>query len=208
MFLETPTFPTKISYGSKGGPRYQTTVVVNNGGWESRNIDWEYPLHEYDAAFGVRRKSDLEELLEFFHAVRGKGHGFRYKDWGDFKSCKTHLTITATDQVIGTGDTAETDFQLVKNYTAGTLTLARLIKKPVDGTVKVALDSVEQETGWSVDTTTGVISFDTPPGQDVVVAAGYEFDVPVRFDTDALSLVLKDYLQMGTQVPIIEVRKV
>ena len=40
--------------------------------------------------------------------------------------------------------------------------------------------------GWTVDTTTGVVTFTAAPAGGVIVRAGFEFDVPVRFDTDKL----------------------
>ncbi len=57
----------------------------------------------------------------------------------------------------------------------------RTITKPVAGTVQVYLDGVEQPSGWSVDTTTGLVTFGVPPTLGVEVTAGFEFDVPVRF---------------------------
>jgi uncharacterized protein (TIGR02217 family) len=53
--------------------------------------------------------------------------------------------------------------------------------------VQLYLDSLEQLSGWSVDTTTGLVTFGTPPVLGVEVTADFEFDVPVRFDTDHMA---------------------
>ena len=76
------------------------------------------------------------------------------------------------------------------------------------GSVRVALNGVEQMSGWSVDTTTGIVSFTVAPGSAVIVRAGFEFDVPVRFDSDMLDVTL-DLEQLGsiTSIPLLEIRK-
>lgn len=62
--------------------------------------------------------------------------------------------------------------------------------------------------GWSVDTTTGLITFTSPPAAGAVLTAGFEFDTPVRFDTDMIDVALK-FERLGSiqSIPLIEVRK-
>jgi uncharacterized protein (TIGR02217 family) len=78
----------------------------------------------------------------------------------------------------------------------------------VAGTVRIALGGVEQPSGWSVNTTTGVVTFGSAPGAGVAVTAGFEFDVPVRFDTDVLDVRL-DLERLGsiTSIPLLELRR-
>jgi uncharacterized protein (TIGR02217 family) len=94
----------------------------------------------------------------------------------------------------------------VKTYSAGALATVRPIVKPVAGTVRLAVDGVEEIGGWSVDTATGLVTFDTPPGAGLLVSAGYEFDVPVRFAEDDLPQQLECYRVGSIAVPLIEVR--
>ena len=110
--------------------------------------------------------------------------------------------------MFGTGDGATTTFQLVKRYASGSQTWVRTITKPVAGSVIVALNGASQASGWSVDTTTGVITFTTAPGSGVAITAGFEFDVPVRLDTDALDVTL-DLERLGsiTSIPLLEIRR-
>jgi uncharacterized protein (TIGR02217 family) len=83
----------------------------------------------------------------------------------------------------------------------------RTITKPVAGTVKVYLDDVEQLSGWSVDTTTGLVAFGTAPAMGVEVTADFLFDVPVRFDTDHMAVTIESYqLHTWQQIPIVELR--
>lgn len=209
-FIEAPRFPDDISYGSRGGPAYNTTVIVVDSGAESRNQRWSYPRHEYDVAYGVNTLARLEELLEFFHVVAGRAIGFRYKDWMDYKSCGRADTVAATDCALGTGDGVEDEYQLVKLYTQGAYTRTRKILKPVSGTVRVAVAGVEKAltTQFTVAAATGIITFTAGniPTAGQAVTAGYEFDVPVRFDTDRLSINLDDYATASAQVPLVELK--
>jgi uncharacterized protein (TIGR02217 family) len=205
-FLETPRFPDNVAYGTAGGPGYNTRVIDYGAGYEQRDIMWSYVRSEFDAAYGIRSIDDLYDVIAFFHVAKGRGHGFRFKDHSDYKSCEIEGTISATDQTIGTGDAAETEFQLIKTYTKGALSTIRYISKPVSGTVVVALNGTPQGSGWSVDTTTGIITFSSPPGGSVAVTAGYEFDVPVRFNIDKLSVVYSNYESGETSIPLVELK--
>lgn len=209
-FLETPRFPDSISYGSKGGPLFNTTVITVDSGAESRNINWLYPLSTFDVAFGVRSRVDLYDLVKYFRAMHGMGHGFRYKDWADFKSHHNDQLLQAvsdTDQKIGEGDGNEVNFQLIKEYDEGVIIGTRMIKKPVDGTVVISLDDAPQASGWSVDPTTGIVTFTSAPGIGVEVKAGFEFDVPVRFSSDQIETNYDYYDGGSASVGLIELRK-
>lgn len=283
-FLETPRFPISISYGSQGGPGYSTDVVELGSGKEQRNRNWEYPRHDYDASYGIRRLNDMEDVIGFFHVMVGRAHEFRYKDWADYKSSGVLDAVSSTDMVIGTGDGLETEFQLVKVYTKGALSQTRRIKKPVADSTVIAIETIP-DLRWSVDTTTGLVTFSsdlnytitnavssgsntvftvaanalavgdsvwldnftgdwaglndaryaitaqsgttftiafdssgyaayssnagathTIPQTGEDVTAGYEFDVPCRFDTDKLSVNLAFYKAGTARVPIIEIK--
>jgi uncharacterized protein (TIGR02217 family) len=165
---------------------------------EKRNINWSEARSRWDVASGLKKQAQIDELIAFFRARRGKAYGFRFKDWTDYK---------ATGDLVGTGDDSETQFQLVKQYPSGSVIEVRTITKPVAGTVKVYLDGIEQPSGWSVDTTTGLVTFSTAPAVGVEVTADFEFDVPVRFDTDQMAVTIETYqLHAWQQIPIVEVR--
>jgi len=208
MAFHEVRFPDNISRGARGGPERRTQVVELASGDEERNASWANSRRRYDVAYGIRRADDLAAVVAFFEARNGRLYGFRYKDWADYKSSLPSQAITPTDQQIGTGTGSLTTFQLAKSYTSGVQTWTRTIVKPVAGSVRVALNGVEQMSGWSVDTTTGIVSFTVAPGSAVIVRAGFEFDVPVRFDSDMLDVTL-DLEQLGsiTSIPLLEIRK-
>jgi len=208
MAFHEVRFPDNISRGARGGPERRTQIVELASGDEERNASWANSRRRYDVAYGIRRADDLATVVAFFEARNSRLHGFRYKDWGDYKSSLPSQPLTPTDQLIGTGNGIVTSFALLKHYTSGAQAWTRAIAKPVAGSVRIALGGVEQMSGWSVDTTTGVVSFNTAPGVGVVITAGFEFDVPVRFDTDTLDVTL-DIERLGsiTSIPLLEIRR-
>jgi uncharacterized protein (TIGR02217 family) len=208
MAFHEVRFPDDISRGARGGPERRTQIVELASGDEERNASWANSRRRYDIAYGIRRADDLAAVVAFFEARNGRLHGFRFKDWADHKSCLPSQTPGPTDQVIGTGDGATTAFQLVKRYASGGQTWTRTITKPVAGSVRIAVDGADQVSGWSVGNATGLVTFDTAPATGVAVTAGFAFDVPVRFDTDALDVTL-DLERLGsiTSIPLLEIRR-
>jgi uncharacterized protein (TIGR02217 family) len=208
MAFHEVRFPDDISRGARGGPERRTQVVELASGDEERNASWTDSRRRYDAAYGIRRADDLAAVVAFFEARNGRLHGFRWKDWGDFKSGLPSTPVTPIDQAIGIGDGDAETFQLVKHYESGSQAWVRRIAKPVAVTVRVALAGVDQLSGWSVDAATGIVSFDTAPSAGVLVTAGFEFDVPVRFDTDRLDVTWDlDRLGSIASIPLVEVRR-
>lgn len=159
VFLEAPRFPTDINYGLTGGPKYKTHIIEKNSGWENANIVWPQGRHAYDLVYAVKDQLTIEAVLAFFHAVKGRSRGFRFKDWADFKSCSVNSIPHFTDQLVsGLPDGTRRSFQLAKNYTKGDLNTVRLIKKPVANTVTVGINGFAAS-NVAIDTTTGTITF-------------------------------------------------
>ena len=187
MSFHEVRFPTNISFNSTGGPGYSTNIIETDSGSKTRLARWQNALRKYNVAYGIKKKADLATVIDFFLARHGPVNGFRYKDWLDFTTGPNHTgQHSATDQQIGLGDDETTLFQLVKKYTSGEYTKTRSITKPVEGTVLIAFDGVMQSSGWSVDTTTGIVTFTSAPGEDVVITAGFKFDTPVIFADDSV----------------------
>ena len=202
-------FPASLSFGSIGGPERRTDVVTLANGFEERNTPWAHSRRRYDAGLGMRSLDDVETLIAFFEARRGQMYAFRWKDWADYKSGSAKEEVTYQDQVIALGDGVRTAFQLVKTYRSGEFSYARPIAKPVKGSVRIGVEQDEMQEGvdFEIDPTTGIVTFDRPPDQEMAVTAGFEFDVPVRFDTDRIQTSVASF-QAGDvpNVPVVEVR--
>ncbi len=192
-------FPRDISYGATGGPTYSTDVVTLFSGHEQRNVNWKAARAKYNIASGVKTEAQWQALISFFRARKGKAIGFRFKDWSDYK---------VIGQQIGIGDGLTTRFRLVKSYTSGSAAVTRVINKPVVGTVIIRRNNnLRGSIDYSIDHTTGIVSFTEPPAAGIIITADFEFDVPVRFDTDELQISM-DSFNTGSwnSIPLIEVR--
>lgn len=202
-------FPPSLSFGSVGGPQRRTDVVTLANGFEERNTPWAHSRRVYDAGLGMRSIDDVQLLIAFFEARFGQMYGFRWKDWSDFKSGKSSGDTAFDDQKIGTGNGTQQEYPILKTYASGGHIYQRPISKPVVGTVRVGVEQDELQEGidYEVDVTTGMIRFAHPPDPQMQIFAGYEFDVPVRFDTDRILTSVASF-QAGQvpNVPVIEVR--
>ena len=208
MAFHEVQFPVNIGRGARGGPKRKTQVVTLASGDEERNASWANSRRRYDVSYGLRRADDLAQVVAFFEARNGMLYGFRFKDWSDYKSCLPSELPSSADQHIGNGASGRTQRQLRKRYTSSLWGVYRDITKPVAGTVLVEVNGTPMASGWSVDETTGMLTFASAPADGATIRAGFEFDVPVRFDTDTLDVTL-DFERLGTitSIPLIEVRR-
>ncbi|ARO14278.1 hypothetical protein BVG79_00926 [Ketogulonicigenium robustum] len=202
-------FPAAISFESLGGPVRRTEIVTLANGYEERNTAWAHSRRRYDAGVGLRSLDDVAALMAFFEARGGQLHAFRWKDWSDFKSCLPSETTGPTDQTLGYGDGTTTTWPLIKRYVSGDFAYARPITKPVAHTVTVAVAAQPLDAGhdYTLNPDTGTITFTAAPAIGAEITAGYEFDVPVRFESDAIQMSVSSF-RAGQipSVPLIEVR--
>ena len=211
MAFHDVRFPLDISKGADGGPERRTDIVTLGSGAEERNSRWADSRRAWNAGYGAHTLDQLHAIIAFFEERRGRLHGFRWRDAADWKSCAPQAVASALDQVIGTGNGSAATFQLTKTYGGSFAPWTRTITKPVAGTVIIAVAGVAKTSGthFIVDVTAGRVTFFTGhvPASGHVVTAGFEFDCPVRFDTDKLEINVQGFRHGAIpHIPIIEVR--
>lgn len=201
MTIHDIRFPVRLAFGSGVSIERKVEITSLASGHERRISPWAQGRRHYLIGAGVRSLTDAAELLNFYEAREGRLYGFRFKDFADFKSGPLNAAASSTDQVIGTGDGVRTIFQLTKAYGA----VVRPITKPVSGTVLVAVNGTTAAA--TVDHATGVVTLDTAPSAGAVISAGFEFDVPVRFNSDRIEMTLESF-EAGrvAAVSLIEIR--
>lgn len=197
-------FPTAISYGAVGGPGFKTTILSLAGGYEKRNIEWSRARARYDVAHALKTQADLDTLIAFFYARKGRAYGFRFQDWSDYQLPNPEDALPVLFTTNGTTST----FQLTKVYADTWNNYVRTIVKPQAGTLQLFI-SGSPITGWTVDTTTGIVTLPsaiyTTTGE--AITGSCQFDTPVRFDTDELKARIDDYqIYTWGQIPLVEVR--
>jgi uncharacterized protein (TIGR02217 family) len=184
--------PPKVEEGMQGGPTYYNVIQEAISGVEQRVKVWakcrgrwecSYPILDRDDSTG-----DFRAVIALFRAHFGSLYPFPFKDWTDYE---------LTNENIGTGDGSETEFQITKTYdpsqillgTPGSRTYVREIYLPRSGlVVKVngvtkTLTTGSPAADYSISST-GLITFTSPPTNGHAITVTGEFDVPVRFDIE------------------------
>lgn len=193
--------PTKFWIGSGGGPGFYSNILETDSGQVTVIRRRQQARWKFNLDFDARKGDFCAELIRFHLARGGAANSFLYRHWFDHNSTQlgyawadipgsneaySGTAVANTDQLIGTGDGSTTQFQLVKRYEDGNgYSYAKTIRKPIAGTVVVALDGVGQTSGWTVNTATGIVTFSVAPTSGVEVTAGFEFYFEVRFDRSA-----------------------
>lgn len=178
MFYEI-RFPSSISFNSTSTIQYNTNIVESKNGKEQRLINRNSAKILYNINIKCRNDEEIQQIIGFFRIVKGSGSGFRFKDWTDYKAINQHVAVCD-------GDTKQ--FQLFKSYVVDNKVVKRKITKIVNDTIKIYLNNVDVTDSTEVNTTTGIVTFVTPPNANDIFTANFEFDVPVRFYNDDLNI--------------------
>lgn len=200
-------FPNCPTFGFVGEPNYLVKITAREGGYERRQRMWARPLSKYTGVpTGDQPQDDIEDLLDFWHAMGGISSGFRFKDWIDYKSCRLGATPAPTDMpLIASGD-SPASFRLVKQYAtkSGRTIQLREIARPIGATIRIANDTGIEQSAWSLDESTGLVTIEggfagTP------TSWGGEFDVWCRFDAQ-FNPSITNYEIMNVTVQLAEIR--
>jgi len=208
-FLETPRFPSNVQYRTVGGPTFDVDIARVQSGQEFRSPNRDVYLHRFNVN-NVKTVTGFEQILDYVMALGGPEHGFRFKDWREYKSLGADSTPAYDDVSIGTGDGSTRDFQLVKVYqpSGAALSHSRTIRKPVANTWKAGFGGVEKTAGvdFTVATGTGILTFATGavPATGEDVTAGFEFDNPVRIDGDRFDANYSTCNILSFNLPLVE----
>lgn len=171
-------------------------------GNEYSKLQHPYAMLEYTLNYSnMTRDTEAREILNLYQEAGGTFSAFRFWHKQEYTTNQKKLAPTPLDQPLI--DLGDDQYQLVTWYAApGPTATRRLIKKPVAGSVVVAVAGVTVTTGFTVNYNNGIITFDdTPVG---AVTAGCEFDIPMRFAAD-YSGTLNDNNVISSVINLIEV---
>lgn len=208
MAFDEVRLPTGVERGAVGGPGFLTNVVALNSGREQRNSLWSVDRGRWDIGYGIQTRADALAVRDFFMARLGRARGFRFRDWTNYTTENFETGVHTQQPTSERGDGSETVFQMYYRYQdTGGFYYEKAIYKPVASSITVYIDGEEVTTGVSVDRTTGLISFASAPnyGRDVTWTG--TFDLPVRFDTDKLDMVVTTKNVIAAPaIPIVELK--
>jgi uncharacterized protein (TIGR02217 family) len=186
------SFPPFVARGATGGPGFSTSVVTLGSGAEQRNILWANSRGKWNISTGIRTREEMLAVIGHFHVVKGRGYSFRFKDWNDCDAADVPMV-----------EVSPTVWQLVKRYNVGGYEHVRTITRPVVGSVAIKIGGTPV-TPSSVDYQTGLVTFGSAPGS--APTASFQFDVPVRFDTDSLPVQANAWdQQIVSAIDLVEV---
>lgn len=198
-FLEE-RLPIDIRMGASYSDDYAVTITQTAGGAEYRKLVHQYPMRRWTINFTLMRDDLAARVLALYHRAYGRFSGFRVRDVDDYNSSATgRAAITMLDQTLTRLSAGI--YQLRKEYGAGGTPLgigrpARIVYKPVSGTVIAAKNGVLISSGMIVDHATGQITISPAPLVGDTITAGFEFDIPARFgsalDVASLSRDVRD----------------
>lgn len=215
MAFHDVEFPYPIAQDLTGGPEYSTTVVVLASGVEQRNQNWDSPRRRYRLTKDLTDPAKIAEIVSFFQNRKGKAHSFKLKDAQDFYVGMDYVSnvLSFTGQhAFATGDGSTTAFQLQKRYLSGGYEEDRKITRPVDpgvGAIRIYVNAVLKTVtvDYTINYSTGVVTFTSAPPNGQTIAWAGEFRVPARFDTDHLELEARGAVYAVARLDLIEVRE-
>jgi uncharacterized protein (TIGR02217 family) len=202
-----------FSQGAVGGPTYSTTVTTPSTGYDYANQNWDTARMQWEIGHTISNVTMMQTLLAFFRARKGQFRGFLFRDWSDFYVGMTFINdvLTQTSSLqFATGDGTTTAFQLTKTYPDSYNPEVRKITRPISGTLSIFVAASLQTEGadFTVNYTTGVVTFAHAPANTDAISWAGQFNVPVRFNSDVMSMNLK-WLSRGEwqSITVIEVKE-
>lgn len=193
--------PEEIEIGCVRRENADHDISKTDGGYEVRNARQSQDLLAYDVSFptGEFAGTIIAAVKAMVKASRIGLYAFRLRDWDPDMH---QLTL----EPFGTGNAVTTAFQLKKSWTVAGVTASRKITRPVSA-LQIFKDGVLQVSGYSVNYSTGIVTFSPAPGNGVIVQATGLFDIPARFDLHYSATAPTAWLEHIDTLQIIEVRE-
>ena len=178
--MSEPVFPVLpgVSFGNGKSAIWSTTVIESFSGIEQRIANWSYPRWRFKLSYEVLRDKPTQDefwtLVGFICARKGRFESFLFEDTTD---------NTATAQTIGTGNGSTVAFQLSR--TKGDFVEPIRAPKAVS---EVRVNGVVvSPSNYSVNYSTGTITFGSAPANGNSVEADFTFYFRCRFEEDEIS---------------------
>lgn len=216
MAFKDMRMPDRICEQFSGGPTFLTTIARARAGYVWTNVNRDDAIWQYESSNVLHDDGLREALIAFFLVLRGMANTFRFRDhiryWHGMSWSGSTLAFDAAADVpvFATGDGTTTAFQLYIPYTAGGEVYLRKITKP--GKIetgytgpRIYFGNVQQNSGWTLNYSTGIVTFNTPPPNGTAIKWAGLFDIHARFASDDLVLELNEGPESAdTKLEIVE----
>lgn len=203
---DTPTFPKCPGYGFRVDPFLLVKIIEREGGFERVDKKWSQARRQWDGVpLPDAKLGDVEEILYFWLAVEGMGGDFRFKDYIDYKSCRTYETPAPGDQPLVANGDSPGGYLLVKQYVAQGRTHVRRIFRPRGDSIVIANEVNAIQTAWTLDESTGIVQISGGFVGTPTSWAG-EFDCWARFNASFTPEISNKNI-LSADVSVIEKRQ-
>jgi uncharacterized protein (TIGR02217 family) len=183
MPLVFPSLPG-LAWSVTKSPTFQTRIQRAASGRELRALDYPYPLWQFTLVFDLLRDNpaagydELQTLMGFFMLCQGAFGTFLFRDPSDDQ---------VAGQQIGVGNASTTVFQLQRSM--GTTLPGGGFQEPIVApniVSAVHLNGITQNpASYSVDPNTGLVTFVTAPGSELIISADFSYYFRCRFVDDS-----------------------
>lgn len=174
-------FDVGFDYGASGGQSWDTQIIAFPSGVTKRNQRRSAAVGQWQLGNREILDSQWAYIQGFMHAMRGRLNSFLFKDWTDYSATEQQLVLDGSNTT-----------QLIKTYGLSINPWIRDITKPNASTVVIeelvgsTWVALEAGVDYTLDDSTGVITWDSPPDSGTAIRWSGEFYVPVRFDRDVV----------------------
>lgn len=169
--------------------------------WQQRRQTLHRPFYTFDLTSENLNQSQIETLNDFYLV-----HEYQDQEDDDAFLLRDPEDNTRTSENIGVGDGSETQFTIKANYTYGSKSVEVVQGHIVNGTETIYFDGSEVSTSdYVIDYTTGLVTFDTAPGNGVQVTADYEFRRKCIFQEESLGIERSNPVTADVSYLIVEV---
>ena len=183
MPLVFPALPG-LAWSVTKSPTFQTRIQRAASGRELRALDYPYPLWQFTLVFDLLRDNpaagydELRTLMGFFMLCQGAFGNFLFRDPSDDR---------VAGQQIGVGNASTTVFQLQRAM--GATLAGGGFQEPIlapNVVSAIYLNGITQSpANYSVDPNTGLVSFVTAPGSELIISADFSYYFRCRFVADS-----------------------
>jgi uncharacterized protein (TIGR02217 family) len=173
-----------LTFSITKAPRFATRVQKAISGRELRVVDQLFPIWTWTLIYSILRNEldsrapstqqgffELQTLAGFFLQQQGSFGGFLFYDPTD--------NVT-TGAFLGTGDATTTVFQLQRNF-------GGFFEPIIAPNVVSAIyfnGVLQSSSGYTVSSTTGLVTFTSPPPNGVTITVDFSYYFLVRFSDD------------------------
>lgn len=182
--VKTPTFKTVTKKAVSGR---ETRIAYMATPMYSLQLNFEYLRDQMGVQVPVSPYNDLKMLMGFFIDRQGMFDSFLFNDVTD---------NTATAQQFGHGDSVITTFQLARDFGGGIVSLEPVMN--LNGTPSI-FSNGSPITPSNISST-GLVTFSTPPDSSIALTWTGSYYFRCRFDTDtvAFTQMLRDFWSVGS----------